>query len=423
MRPVLLSRHHRRSIKDPIGRAELLASFQRNATAAPAGGQSQQAAMQARQANMSARSLIVGSAVDLIQQIFTTTVTTYVAGQGFVINVPVRNVGLIKRFFIEITANVQQTAAETQTKTALAGANILSQVILTDLNNQTRVSTSGWHLHYLATVRRQLAFGAAFTNSDPSGIGNNWAINTTPSPVTTAQNLRWFYEVPVAYSDTDLSGAIWANVLNATMNLQMTVNPNFFVAAGADATLAVYQSSIATLGKINTMTITVYQNCLDQLPVNPQTGTVILPPLDLEYVYLLNNTNSVGLAAGADQALPYANWRNFLSTFLIYDNAGVLNLGTDVNYIAMQSANFTNLFKIDPFLLSLLTRTKINDDFAAGVYYIDTRAKPINTLQYGNMQILFNPSAVTGGTSQLLIGYESLALQGVMNQAGSIFQS
>jgi hypothetical protein len=387
------------------------------------GANSPQAAAQARQQNLAARNLIVANAVDLVQQIYTNTFTTYVAGQAFPINIPVRNVGLIKRFWIEILATVSQGAAETQTKTTFGGATFLSQVVLTDLNNQVRVSTTGWHLHFLATVRRQLAFGAAFTNSDPSGIAAQWALNTTPSPVTTAQNLRWFYEVPVAYSDTDLSGAIWENVLNATMNLQLVVNPNFFVASGADPVQAGYISSTAQLGKITTFTVTIYQNSLDQLPVNPQTGTVILPPLDLEYVYLLNNTNATGLAAGADQALPYANWRNFLSTFVIYDNAGVLNLGTDVNYIAMQSANFTNLFKVDPFMLSLLTRTKINDDFAPGVYYIDTRNKPINTLQYGNMQLLFNPSAVTGGTSQLLIGYESLALQGVMNQAGSIFQS
>ena len=399
-------------------------------TASP--NSSASAAAQARQANLAARSLIVQNSVDALQQIFTTTISNYTPGVAYPVNVPVRNVGLIKRFFVEILANVQQGAAETQTKTTLSGANILSQIVLTDLNNQTRIQTTGWHLHYLATVRRQLAFGAAFTNSDPSAIGNNWGTSgaaTTsclqfiPSPVTAAANLRWFYEVPVSYSDTDLSGAIWANVLNATMNLQLVINPNFYVSSTADPVQAVYQSSSAQLGKINSITITVYQNYLDQLPVNPQTGAVILPSLDLEYVYLLNNTNAVGLAAGADQALPYANWRNFLSTFVIYDNAGVINTGSDVNYIAMQSANFTNIFKIDPFMLSLLTRTKINDDLPAGMYYIDTRSKPINTQQYGNMQLLFNPSAVTGGTSQLLIGYESLALQGVMNNAGSIFQS
>ena len=397
------------------------------ATAAPAtgGASSTQAQQQAaaKAMNNQARALIVGNAVDLIQQIYTNTFTNYVAGQAYPINVPVRNVGLIKRFFVECLVTVAQGAAETQTKTALGAANFFSSVVLTDLNNQVRVSTTSWHLHYLATVRRQLAFGAAFTNSDNSGIGANWAIQTTPSPVTTAQTFRYFFEIPVSYSDTDLSGAIWANVLNATMNLQLVVNPNLFVVSGADGVQAGYTSSTAQLGKITTATITVYQNSLDQLPVNPQTNAVILPSLDLEYVYLLNNTNATGLSAGSDQALPYANWRNFLSTFVIYDNAGVLNLGTDMNYIAMQSANFTNLFKLDPFMLSLITRTKINDDFAAGVYYIDSRNKPINTLQYGNMQLLMNPSAVTNSTSQFLIGYESLALQGVMNQAGSIFQS
>ena len=377
----------------------------------------QQAVAQNRQI----RATVVKNSVDLVQQIYSNTFTNYVAGQAYTINVPVRNVGLLKRFWVEIVATVAQSAAETQTKTALGAANFFSQVILTDLNNQTRVSTTGWHLHFLATVRRTLAFGAAFTNSDPSGIGQNWGLMTTPSPVTTAQTLKWFYEIPVSYSDTDLTGAIWMNVLNATSNLQLTVNPNFFVASGSDATQAVYQSSTATLGKITTFTITVYQNSLDQLPqVN---GQVLLPPMDLQMVYLIQNTNVAVLTAGNDQSLPYANWRNFLSTFVIYDNNGTLNLGTDMNYLALQSANFTNIFKVDPFMLSLLTRTKINDDFAPGVYYIDTRNKPINTQQYGNFSLVLNPSSVGGAASQFLVGYEAQALQGALANAGSLFQS
>ena len=389
-------------------------------TAAPTGNNN---AAAASQQNMTARNIVVGNAVDLTQQIFSQTYTNYVAGQSYPINITPRNVGLLKRFWVECSFTVQQGAAETQTKTAFGGANALSQIIFTDLNNQVRVSTTGWHLHMLATARRQLAFGAAFTSSDPTGIAANWPLMTTPASVTTAQTFRFFYEIPVTYSDVDLTGGLWCGVLNATMNLQLVVNPNFFVASGANATQAVYQSSTAQLGKINSMTITVYQNSLDQIPVDPQSGQKILPTQDLQYVYLLNNTNSTGIAPTSDQALPYANWRNFFSTFVVYDNAGVLNLGTDINYLALQSANFTNLFKLDPYMLSLMTRTKINDDFPPGVYYIDSRAKPISTLQYGNMQLLVNPSAVTNSTSQFLIGYESMALQGVMNQAGSIFQS
>lgn len=389
-------------------------------TAAPTGNNN---AAAASQQNMTARNIVVGNAVDLTQQIFSQTYTNYVAGQSYPINITPRNVGLLKRFWVECSFTVQQGAAETQTKTVFGGANALSQIIFTDLNNQVRVSTTGWHLHLLATARRQLAFGAAFTSSDPTGIAANWPLMTTPASVTTAQTFRFFYEIPVTYSDVDLTGGLWCGVLNATMNLQLVVNPNFFVASGANATQAVYQSSTAQLGKINSMTITVYQNSLDQIPVDPQSGQKILPTQDLQYVYLLNNTNSTGIAPTSDQALPYANWRNFFSTFVVYDNAGVLNLGTDINYLALQSANFTNLFKLDPYMLSLMTRTKINDDFPPGVYYIDSRAKPISTLQYGNMQLLVNPSAVTNSTSQFLIGYESMALQGVMNQAGSIFQS
>ncbi len=393
------------------------------ATGTPAQNSGNSAAAQARAQNIAARQLIVANAVDLVQPIASGAIA-FTAGQQSVVNVPVRNVGLIKRFWIEFNLTIGKSTATSMQKTTMGLANLLSSVVLTDLNNQTRVSTAGWHLHYLASVRRQLAFGAAFASSDPTGIGNNWGLMTTPSPITFAggaQTARWFVEIPVSYSDTDLSGAIWANVLNATMNLQFTVNPNLIAAAGTDPVLSAYQSSDANLGTL-TGTYTVYQNSLDQLPINPKTGTVILPPVDLEYVYLINNTSVSALVVNQDNAIPYANWRNFLSTFVIYDNAGALNLGTDVSAIKLQSANFTNIFNLDPFMLSLLTRTKINDDFAPGVYYIDSRAKPINTLQYGNMQLLVNPSAVTAGAT-LLVGYESLALQGVMNQAGSIFQS
>ena len=123
------------------------------ATTAPANGTPDAAAMRAQ--NMAARQLITQNSVDLIQNIFQTTISNYTAGQAYPINVPVRNVGLIKRFWVEIVANVAQGAAETQTKTTLGGANALSQVVLTDLNNQVRVQTSGWHLSMLTAMKHQ----------------------------------------------------------------------------------------------------------------------------------------------------------------------------------------------------------------------------------------------------------------------------
>jgi len=229
------------------------------------------------------------------------------------------------------------------------------------------------------------------------------------------------YEVPVAYGDTDLRGAIYANVVNATMNLQCVINPNFFQTSTGNPVQSVYQSTSAQLGKINSITINVYQNYLDQLPMTQQG--VILPQLDLGTVYLLNNSNVQALGVGADNTIPYANFRNFLSTMVIYDNNGVLNAGSVINYVALRSANYTNIVKYDPMRSALLTRTKINDDFPPGSYYFDHRAQPISTIQYGNMQLLMNPSSVSSPVSQMLVAWESLAMMNQITQAGSLFQS
>lgn len=386
----------------------------------------QPAAPDMAQSNLLARNLVLDRSIDMWQSIYSAPVSG--DPRGAVVNIPIRNVGLIKRFVVEITGTVGRSNAETLTLTKFGAANILSQIVFTDLSNQTRINTQGWHMHLLATARRQMAFGAAFTNDSPTGYGSNFAVNTMPSPITTpAQSFRFFYEIPISYGDFDLRGAIYANVVNATMNLQLTVNPNFIVGSAANPTLAVYQSSTANdVGAITNFNINVYQNYLDQLPV-AKNGPV-LPIMDLSTAYLLNNTVATGMQVGQDFAIPYANFRNFMSTYVIYDNFGsAAAVGAEVNYWSIQSANYTNIIKVDPFMSSLLTREIINDDVPAAVartsYYFDHRRKPINTIQYGNMQLIANPAAVQGSTSQMLVGYEALAQINMITQAGSLYNT
>lgn len=386
--------------------------------------QQQQAQMTPDQSNMMARQMVLNSAIDMWQSIYSTTLQG--DPRGAVINVPIRNVGLIKRLVIEITGTIAQSAAETLNRTTFGIANALSNVTFTDLSNQTRINTAGWHLHFLATARRQMAFGSAFTNDSPMAMGNNFNTIVAPSAVTTAQTFRMFVEVPISYGDMDLRGAIYANVVNATMNLQMTLNPNFVVATGANPLLAVYQSSGAQTGVLSNVSINVYQNYLDQLPV-AKNGPV-LPLLDLATAYLINNTVATGISQGQDFAIPYANFRNFMSTFAVYDNFGSASaVGAEMNYWSIQSANYTNIIKIDPFMASLLTRNIINDDFPAAAsrttYYFDHRRKPISTIQYGNMQLVANPAQVQSTASQVLVGYEALALINMITQAGSLYNT
>jgi hypothetical protein len=383
----------------------------------------QQQTVDPRQQNLMNRQLVLQNAINEWLPIYSNTFTS---GPGTVLNIPLRNVGLVKRFVVEINGTLNIGGAETQSMTRFGLANFLSNITLTDLSNQTRINTAGWHLHMLATAKRQFAFGAAFASDSPINIGSNFQVIQGPvSYSASGQTFRMFYEIPVAYGDMDLRGAIYANVVNATFNLQMTVNPNFFAAVTADPALAVYRSSSATLGTIPSFTVQVYQNFLDQIPV--LNGKVVLPALDLGTAYLLNNTQISGLVQNSDNPVPYANFRDFMSTIAWYDNFGYVTqpVGSDIAYWSLQSANYTNILKYDPYMASLLTRWIISDDFPAGngqtTYYFDHRNRPISTIQFGNMSLIVNPSNVQGAASAVYLGYESLAYINQITQAGSLY--
>lgn len=365
------------------------------------------------QVNAAARALVLANSVERVQQVYSNTVN---AANQNVINIAPRNVGLIKGFLVKISAALTNGATNTATLTKLGPANILSQIVFTDLQNNTRIQTSGWHMHLLNTAKIDKPFGIPFQSvSPPIAYGNNYSDITAAGTIAGGGNttIQMYYYVPLAYSATDLRGAVYASVVNATMNLQLTINTAAFVNSG-DATLAVYSGNTGSVGNV---TITVYQVYLDQLP-QTDAGPV-LPVMDLQTFYDIKNTSVNGLTVTQDFPIPYANYRSFLSTFFIYDNGGTLNAGTDLNYIALQSANFTKLYQTTPLELALLAQNKIGADYPTGVYYMDHRNKPINTNQYGNMELVLNPSTVNAN-AQVLVGYEAFGQIALMNQAGSL---
>lgn len=373
--------------------------------------------------NMRARQFVLENAVDMWQPL---PAQTQVAAnpRGTVLSFNAKNVGLIKRFVAEVTGSFAQSAAETQTRTAFSASNIFSNIILTDLNNIQRINTTGWHMSALATARRQRAYGAAFTNDSPVLIGSNLIVNTLPSPITTVQSFRFFFEIPVSYSDTDLRGSIYAATTGANVNLQLTINPAFSVISTGNPTTAVFISSSTDLGTITNFSVTIYQNYLDQIPMDPKSNQPILPLIDMSYSYMMINTVMNGLAVNQENSIAYSNWRSFLSTMAIYDNFGSSSAaGADVNYWAIQVANSTNLIKWDPYMTALQTRLIIGDDFpgqvARTLYYFDHRVRPINTDQFGNTLLVMNPSQVQASTSQVLIGFEMMALQANVLNASS----
>jgi hypothetical protein len=400
-----------------------------------------QVAQAAAMANSEARKAVLQNSIEALQLIYSQSAIN--PSVQSVVNIAPRNVGLIRGFYVHVGYQFTTPATLTWTRQTLGAGNLLSLVTFNDLSNQQRINCQGWALPLLDTQRRRfpsfasaLATGVPGSNAagtdTPLGFTSNVkssfagaSTNVQSMPATlaasTTYDIDFWYYVPISYTDRDLRGAIYAGVVNSVMNLQVTFNTNFFVASTSDPTLAGYQSSGAlTAPTSQTWSVEVYQDFLDQLPFSNQGP--ILPFQDLSWSYLLNTTFFTAMSSGQDYPIPYPNYRNIQSMTLVYDNGGTLNPGTDINYLALQSANYTNIFKVSPAMQAILTRAILQVDMPLGCYYFDFRKKPLSTVQYGNLSLVVNPSSVTStlGASQFLVLFEQLAQQNQVVGAGSI---
>jgi len=383
----------------------------------PTAAQQQQSAMQA---NYAARRAVIKQGYPMLQQIYSANVNP--ANQT-VINVPPQNVGLISGFLVEIVATFSVGATTPLALSPYGPANILQNVLFQDLQNYQRINTPGWHLHFLNTAKQGRPFFSSTPSDSPIGYGSNWATMTapaTPAASSTGNVVRMFYWVPLAYSHTDLTGAIYAGVVNATMNLQLTLatSAQFAIASG-DPVNAVYTGNTAT---VTNYAVTVYQSYRDQLPVAAKGGGLILPTIDLSTIYELKQTTYTGISAAQDFYMGYSNFRHFMSTTCIFDNGSAwpsITPGSDVNYWSFRTANYTDTRKADPYVWSGLARQKILTDFPKEVYQFETRDKPIYTTQTGNVNLVLNASTVNTG-AQVLVGYEMLANVNALQNAGSL---
>lgn len=349
-------------------------------------------------------------------------------GPGSVITFYIRNVGLVKRLVIYFKATVTAGASSTQYLTGQAShegfglANLISNVTFSDLGNNQRINTTGWHLTAVASAKRRKVFGSAVTTDTPLGYGNNNnRVMYAPSTITATNSseIDFFLEIPFVKNDTDLRGALYADVTQATAQVQITLNPNMFVSSTADPSLAVYQSGGSDLASLSGLSMQVYQNYLDQLP--RVGGVPILPQLDIGTAYLLNNTVSGLPVANQQNGAAFVNARTYESVTFFYDNNGTLNInGTDLTWVYLTSANFTNVLQLDPKMLGLMDRNVLQDDFPAGMYYLDFRHRPIDTNQYGNMQLVIQPSNVGGSGAYFGYGWEAYGIIGLVNQGGSL---
>jgi|HubBroStandDraft_5_1064220.scaffolds.fasta_scaffold02065_11 hypothetical protein len=417
----------------------------------PASPQQTQAS-QNQQLNSLARMAIRSRGVRRLQNIFNQTYSTPIPSQ---ITITPRNVGLVMGFFVKVVATVtNSSASSTLTLSDFGPANILSQLQLNDLQNNTRIQTTGFHLAMINSWKSKRAYASALTGirgtdtgnqttgndfwgtDSPIGYGSNWTTISAPTSIgeSTAGTVTMWYYVPLAYNPDnpqtpDFRGAIYANVVNATWQLLLntpgTYGSVLVAPFGTDSTQAVFAqtSNFSVNAAITSLTISVYQDYYDQLPTG--NAGVLLPILDLATIYELKYTNATSISSGQDYPYQYANFRQFLSTLAVYVNTaatGARGVGGDINYWALQAANFSNIWKIEPDLVALMTRQHLGLDLPPGCYLFDSRNRPISTTQYGNMELILNASTAGTGAYELVC-VEDFAIVQTLSMAGSLAAS
>jgi hypothetical protein len=365
-------------------------------------------------------------AVNMIQLNYSTTLANPALTTPNVITFTPKNVGLGKRIFMEVILTFTTAAGTTSCALSPFGlANIFSNITLTDFQNQQRINCPGWALTNLASFRSgQMApIASAVTTDTPLGYGNIVAKPGIQAPATVGASgsatCYMMYEIPMAYADNDLRGAIWMATTGANMTIQASLNQNFFLTSSGDQSLSVYTYA-GTAPTLTSITVNFYQNYLYQLPA--PNGQVALPSQDLNTIYQLLYTTQAGFTANSFVGIPYSNLRSFLSTTVVYDNGGTLNNGTDIaaeNGFGLQLANNVFMWQYGPQFCSYQTRKLINDDTPKGMYYFSHRTAPIYTAQYGNMQFVFNPTIVNSGAT-LQFAYEFFASRATVVNAAAL---
>lgn len=355
-------------------------------------------------------------------QLIPLTAVTFDPRNQATLNINPNYAGLLKGFLLEITATVSNTnsgaSGAAMTLTNFGPANILSNITFTDLSQYQRINTAGWALSMLNTVKKHRPYGICTTlTSSPIAYGNNFTgLISAPASIASGATgtVKMFYYVPITYSDHDLRGVINLAVTNANCQLQVTINQSAGVAAG-DATLAMYTGNS---GVVTSCTVKPYQHYIDQVP-RMKNGGVVIPPKSQSIMYMLLNTNLSGMTVGQDFPMPYANYREFLSTMVIFDNGGTLNAGTDINWWRLQAANTYNYYNVDPFVQALAVRNDIGTDLPTGLTYFNHRNKVLSTQQFGNQSLVLNASTVNAG-AVALINYEMFGVTNVVLGAQSL---
>lgn len=353
--------------------------------------------------NLQLREMLKRTSWDMTKYLGSFTTPVGAAALGSVTRIKLVNVGLIKRLLLRVRTLVDIGTADA-TLSPKGPFNLLKNIKLTDYDQQDRINCSGDRLWMVNCVRRRTYWG--YNNE---GAAQVLVSPNHPLTVGADRQLEFFLEIPVAYDENDLRGMIVAQTAVGEAYLTLTINSLLFQSANADAVYNGAGTTTVVIDPATPVTFDVWQEYAWPQDFNS------IPPLDVSTVYeiLGNLDSSDNLVANSEKQVAVPNLRSVVGYYLGYVNNGVMNPGSDVDRFRVIVNGNNVLTERNVAAQLMVQREFLNSDLRPGMYFFNWRARPVETYMFGNVNIGFTPSNVTGGNTKLELCTESFFPKGV----------
>ena len=302
------------------------------------------------------------------------------------------NVGITTKIILDVIATFD-IATAVATPSPKAPFNLINRIKLTDFDGTDRVNCSGYQLWEVQSARNRAPYG--FNNGSQTSVLTSPLV---PTAIGNGATMRFQIEIPLAYSETDLRGALLTQTAVGEAWVNIDWNAVLVSSGNADA---VYNGGGTTAITNGAFQVNVFQEYL--LPQNVG-GNVPIPALDLMTVYELAGAlkSSDNIAVGQEKLFNYPNVRSVVGAYFNYVNNGVMNSAvTDIQKFRL-IANGNNVLReyLPTDKLFEQRRWMIEDaDLRVGSYFEMHRERPIETALYGNVQYGITPATASATAS------------------------
>lgn len=295
-------------------------------------------------------------------------------------------VGLITSLFLDVTINVNITAA-VAVASKMAPYNFLKNVRLVDDQGVVRVDAPGHHIWALNSVRKNsLEYrdtGVMFSSpSIPTAIG--------------AQTIQFFMDVPVSYSDKDLRGAIRGDVAG---DIYLNIDwGNLLVNNGDSDTL--YNGGATTGVTLVNGTVNVFQRYL-------QSDAIL--PAEIQQVHYIEGGLRIsdGIVAASEKLINYIINRRTIAVMMTYVNNGAMN-AADVSSIRFLTGP-SELLRFSANEMYAVQRDRLRGASLPENFFFFTHDNLVVTRFARANQIGFTPAAAAVGNTYIGVTFESFS--------------